>query len=411
MNSRKYFRIIPIGAFGLCLLRTELARADFASLECDALKLTPAYWVLYGLIEQAKQDGTINSKDSCTQLGDTLKDLRVPDGTYKDCLCKAIFGTGTAKPTCPSAHNVCTEGSPLAPNVMSDTTCTPTGSERVAADVCQLDPYCCNTYWDMTCVQEVSNDYWLIASGYLANAINNPQPCPPPDGPISDPALYLQECPGGNESPSEMASIAMGTISQTTDAIRSSDALCLSSPTNIALAGEYSDGDFDFAGTDWDQGYLKGQCAIGFMQLGLSVDGGGAPHDVLCEWSDANRFTGQLAAGLYVGSDDRRAYRSAGGATDWDAGYWKLECGNNEYIYASSQDVDTHEVHGVACAASTGLSSSACRTVSFDNSLGANVGDWDPNYLKAECTSGEYLAGVSVDPYTSLPHELLCCTR
>jgi len=126
-------------------------------------------------------------------------------------------------------------------------------------------------------------------------------------------------------------------------------------------------------------------------------------------FSQQGKFRVKLSP-LTLQGDNRRAFRSVGGSTDWDQGFWKLECGNNEYVYATSQDTNTHQIHGVACASSTGVSNT-CHTATIDNGEWAGVGDWDVNYNKGECASNEYLAGLSVDPGTGLPHQLLCCAR
>jgi hypothetical protein len=62
--------------------------------------------------------------------------------------------------------------------------------------------------------------------------------------------------------------------------------------------------------------------------------------------------------------DSRRAYRAPNGSTDWDPGYWKLECGLNEYVAGTSNNAP-------------------------------------------QCQGN--VAGISVNPSTGRPHALLCC--
>jgi len=66
----------------------------------------------------------------------------------------------------------------------------------------------------------------------------------------------------------------------------------------------------------------------------------------------------------------------------------------------------------VVCASGSGLSNRGCHAVdAFDSSGAAGDGDWDYGYMKAECASNEYLAGIGVDPPSYTPITLLCCAR
>ena len=56
--------------------------------------------------------------------------------------CTGDGGGGSGGGSC--SHDVCEEGGPLQPSCGS-----------CAADICQIDEYCCNNGWDATCIQEV----------------------------------------------------------------------------------------------------------------------------------------------------------------------------------------------------------------------------------------------------------------
>ncbi|HWB74174.1 MAG TPA: hypothetical protein VG755_04445, partial [Nannocystaceae bacterium] len=56
--------------------------------------------------------------------------------------CTGDGGGGSGGGSCD--HDVCEEGGPLQPSCGS-----------CAADICQIDEYCCNSGWDATCIQEV----------------------------------------------------------------------------------------------------------------------------------------------------------------------------------------------------------------------------------------------------------------
>jgi hypothetical protein len=179
-------------------------------------------------------------------------------------------------------------------------------------------------------------------------------------------------------------------------------------------AGQFLDQNYNFSGSDWDpptgpgQAYFKGQCSPGFQQLGLSKSPAtGRTNSILCQMVAPSQFPGTYAAMLAVPGDQRRAGRIG----DWDYGYYKLECGNNEYVSGSSENFVTHQFHAVRCSSSPGLGNTGCYTRAFDSSGAAGDGDWDPGFYKAECAPSEYVAGVSVDTASGDPHAVLCCPR
>jgi hypothetical protein len=165
---------------------------------------------------------------------------------------------------------------------------------------------------------------------------------------------------------------------------------------------------------EWDQFYWKGTCSIGWGQFGMSNQVVGLAHSILCRKLDPAVFTGNRAATLTMPNSTRRMSRSAGGTTQWaPSGNTILECGNNEYVSGSSENVDNH-FHGIRCATAVGLHNTGCNTRVFDNgdSTGAtDHPDWDPGFFKGECAATEYMAGVSINTSTSRPHSLLCCPR
>ncbi len=177
--------------------------------------------------------------------------------------------------------------------------------------------------------------------------------------------------------------------------------------------------------SDWNYGYYKGTCSVGWAQLGLSAhtDGSGDPgyaHAILCRNVDPVEFPA-----TYVGAPlvlpptpntspcDSKLARNVNGSSDWAGGYCKLECDNNQYVAGSSEDT-ANRFHGIRCGVSARSLGNVCNVRVFDrtDSVGAtDHGDWDPQFHKGECAANEYLAGVSVDPQTYNPHSLLCCTR
>jgi hypothetical protein len=387
------------------------AHADVVDLVCSAVKVTPGYWGIRLIIEQARDDGFITSREGCLESGAILGDL-IPTGTFATCVCRDVFPVATPKPLCQIAHNVCTYGSALPPDMAMRSDCTPTASMILASQVCEVDPYCCTMEWDAPCVQALTPIFWDNAGDYVQQSIQWRPDCQlnqsnfprTPEGI----ALYFQQCPGGRMHPQSALASAVEAVNATATQYRNSDAVCLGgAPSPLSSVGEFVLGDFNFAGNDaagdWDVGFHKAECAPGFAQMGLSAQFiSGPANGVLCQIADANRFTGNHVAMLALPGDQRRAAR----AGDWDPGFYKLECGNNEYVYATSQHATQHHLHAVACAQSTALSNDGCRSATVGSGSG-----WDIGTATSECAPHEYIAGVSADPWTLAPHALLCCSR
>lgn len=164
--------------------------------------------------------------------------------------------------------------------------------------------------------------------------------------------------------------------------------------------------------TDWDFGHGKAGCGTNEALTGLSVDAGDHQgRAALCR-ADASRFSGDVTATLFTGSDQRRAQRNG----EWANGSWKLECGSGEYLSAVSENSTAYagdnQFHGVQCARGTNLGTESCVVHEFatgDSRGYLASGDWDNGAFKGECGPSEYAVGVSVSPETGAPNSLLCC--
>jgi hypothetical protein len=176
----------------------------------------------------------------------------------------------------------------------------------------------------------------------------------------------------------------------------------------------------EFPGGDWDFCRGKADCANGEAISGLSLDlGVRQGRRALCRAEDG-RFAGAARAVLSL--DARRDQRRAQRVPDWDVGYFKLECGPNEYVAGVAENASpcagNNNFHAVLCAAASGLPSgglgAACYDrflVSSDDRPAGYTDDWDEGAFKAECARDEYVAGVSASPSTGAPHAILCCRR
>jgi hypothetical protein len=149
-----------------------LAEAGWAHTAiCDFLETTATYWAVYGAIEGLKASGGLTSEMECLDLGDTVGDVGIPTGTYKDCACEAVGWPAANPPVCSDPHNACTTGVNLAvSSAMMGCATTPT--EDVAGKVCASDSYCCTTQWDSVCVSEASGAFWSALDAQVETIVD-----------------------------------------------------------------------------------------------------------------------------------------------------------------------------------------------------------------------------------------------
>lgn len=180
----------------------------------------------------------------------------------------------------------------------------------------------------------------------------------------------------------------------------------------------------------WDDCRGLGTCSDTELLVGLSR-AGNTGRTALCRHIDERL---EPTTGGYVrlttdaNEDQRRAWRTVNGNSDWDVGYLKLECGGNEAVHAVSQNLlqcqGNNRFHAVLCAQDFRHSlDTVCevrrlgggddRATWLNNHDGSGgyywTGDWDPGATKAECGRRQYVAGVSVEFGTGAPHAILCC--
>lgn len=168
---------------------------------------------------------------------------------------------------------------------------------------------------------------------------------------------------------------------------------------------------------DWDFYHWKGNCPPYAEAVGLSTAiNKGRPNAIACLIKDrtTSKATGEFARSLGGIKRDQRIYARNG---DWDYGYYKWECGLNEYINGFSQHPFSNQLHKIRCAKGefTNGGQNSCETRfvwSGKDDRGSLLGgDWDPNYYKGQCSDGKLIFGVSLDLKTLMPHKILCCNR
>jgi hypothetical protein len=164
---------------------------------------------------------------------------------------------------------------------------------------------------------------------------------------------------------------------------------------------------------EWDYGYYKADCGGWAAMTGLSsATSGSVPHSMLCsnsgtQWSDNGAA---VITNVASGGTQRTVH-----AGDWDFGYWKSECGANEYVSGIDQAPGSGNLHGIRCSSASmtnnGYNNCESRLVGTGDDRGNNTGDWDSGYFKSECSAGKVVVGVSTNTSTLKPHRILCCSQ
>jgi beta-glucanase (GH16 family) len=159
---------------------------------------------------------------------------------------------------------------------------------------------------------------------------------------------------------------------------------------------------------EWDFGYYKADCGPQAVVNGLSANGSAQPHQLLCINGNAGEFTGNTVATLSDVSNGE--HRRANRLGDWDYGYYKSECGVNEYVSGFSQAPGATRLHAMNCASGNSMSNGGqnnCNTRLIDQDT--SNWEWDYGYYKSQCANGQIMEGVSSSPSSGMPHAILCC--
>jgi hypothetical protein len=162
---------------------------------------------------------------------------------------------------------------------------------------------------------------------------------------------------------------------------------------------------------DWHPGAWKAECALSQAIVGLSKSlKEGNAHAALCTpYVRAYRSTGEPRIVAFAGQDNRDV-----ASPDWDQGFYKGECSAREVVVGVSQTLD-HKMASLLCATTKApLAHKDCVAEVFAGDKrepGASRLDWDAGYYKGECGAGRYVAGVSQDTKTGRPHAIYCCGR
>jgi len=166
-----------------------------------------------------------------------------------------------------------------------------------------------------------------------------------------------------------------------------------------------------YAGPDWSFGRFKAHCALGDPLTGLSaLPGTAQAHAALCGSFGADNLAGLIdstVAASTIAFDTTSSWR---GGTDWDPGFFKGECSANKVTTGVSQTTDG-KLTAIRCMPlKSPRTEGTCYTRTFAT---ANAGwqgdDWDPNFFKGQCATGDHVIGVSRSVSSGAAHSIKCC--
>jgi hypothetical protein len=180
-----------------------------------------------------------------------------------------------------------------------------------------------------------------------------------------------------------------------------------SSFTSHNFAGQNSRG-YDGDG-NWSSGYFKGECEVDRALKGISSDSSRHPRVLRCK----NHLYPKVTSGVTLSFSTANNRRSTTYG-NWDSGYYKGECADNEVVVGVSQSTSSGAIKAVRCAPYSQAASPPAATSCVARSLGAtatkDVTDWDAGFTKTSCAEGEVIKGVSRETASNGGlHKVLCC--
>jgi hypothetical protein len=186
------------------------------------------------------------------------------------------------------------------------------------------------------------------------------------------------------------------------------------------------------ATSDWAPGQYKAEGGTRSALAGIGTSYGFGPQPLYAlfrtTFSATDHFLSPSAA--YPGSCYRRTWGQYDNRflqsgddpvaySDWDYGYYKAQCGKNEYVAGISQDPASLEMSSLLCCFHDDLNRvrntcSASRVGGPSES--STAGNW-ANAKLGTCGEGRFVGGISKTPWWKSgfdfahndPHALLCC--
>ena len=179
-----------------------------------------------------------------------------------------------------------------------------------------------------------------------------------------------------------------------------------------ALAFRNADARLDTSTGDWKPASHKAECGKGAV-VGISKDVAySTAHAILCSDDFAPRYPHTGCTTLDFTNGDNRRTTSTG---DWDQNFPKAECGVNEYVAGVSQRPDGFVDSILCCPGKVDHSSCApLYNYAGDVRQTTATSNWDDGFVKLECGSGKYVAGVARNSRPGQaggPDAVLCCSQ
>jgi hypothetical protein len=160
---------------------------------------------------------------------------------------------------------------------------------------------------------------------------------------------------------------------------------------------------------EWANASYKAECASGEPLTGLSLNPTTRNTRVaLCRTASDPRFPHNSCYTRHFSTADSRGTSATG---DWDPGFYKGECGTNEFVAGVAQSTG-HEITAVLCCPGS-VAHNSCAVRVFDGQdsrESSDSGEWDAYNWKGECGTGRYVGGISRSVSGGAPHALLCCS-
>jgi hypothetical protein len=182
---------------------------------------------------------------------------------------------------------------------------------------------------------------------------------------------------------------------------------------------------------DWSPGQYKSEggprsVLSGVAERGIGFSGRAATTELFkAEFSSYNHFVSAYTSSgtCYrrdFGQYDNRYLQSGDDPiafSDWDRGYYKAQCGKNEYVAGLGHNTSSGQINSMLCCFhdSTVRTRSSCSVSYVGGASESNsAGAWTDFSGRAQCGNSRYVAGVSKYPsgtqgFAVNVHAILCC--
>lgn len=159
---------------------------------------------------------------------------------------------------------------------------------------------------------------------------------------------------------------------------------------------------------DWSYGYWKGECKDNELLIGVSLQiFKRYLHRLLCVKYEVNPADHRI---LFFEQYDNRLSTDT---NDWRYGHQKSECDTTQAISGISTIIKNKHTDAILCKkinnAEIVTSDFSIYPVNgHDNRGSSAMGDWDYGFWKLQCANDEIMTGISIDPHSKYISGILC---